>query len=241
MKNKRTAQAAFTLIELLVVIAIIALLVSILLPSLNQAKELAKKAVCMSNLKGIASASHTYSAENDGYFVSVDGSTFGAVDWVGYSVWAAGGQDDAAYTEISSIPTEDRPLYTYLQAAEIWKCPADDSRNRFWTDLGASRPEYYHAYGSSYGFNSSCLGNGDPLGLFNKNRGDVTNASSVVEFFEFVCSGYWQSGNGYGLRGHDKDDPYVNLLFTDGHVGYELMEPAPVYYNGDANYTFMCE
>ena len=58
-------RGGFTLIELLVVIAIISLLVSILLPSLTQAKELAKRAVCMSNLHNIGLAIATYAEDFD--------------------------------------------------------------------------------------------------------------------------------------------------------------------------------
>ncbi len=59
---------AFTLIELLVVIAIIALLVSILMPSLQKAKELAKDVVCKSNQKSVAYGVLLYAEEyNDIY------------------------------------------------------------------------------------------------------------------------------------------------------------------------------
>ena len=53
-------QKAFTLVELLVVIAIIALLISILLPSLSAAREQAKKMVCMNNCKHIGTALELY-------------------------------------------------------------------------------------------------------------------------------------------------------------------------------------
>ncbi|MCK4340520.1 MAG: type II secretion system protein [Phycisphaerae bacterium] len=54
---------AFTLIELLVVVAIISLLMAILLPSLGQAKEQARRAYCLANLRSIGQAAFSYASE----------------------------------------------------------------------------------------------------------------------------------------------------------------------------------
>ena len=65
-------KSAFTLIELLVVIAIIALLLTIMMPSLQKARESGKRAVCMANLHAIGMALHVYAVGNDDRLVASD-------------------------------------------------------------------------------------------------------------------------------------------------------------------------
>jgi prepilin-type N-terminal cleavage/methylation domain-containing protein len=95
---------AFTLIELLVVIAIIALLVSILLPSLSRAKKAAAVLVCGTNLKAIGTANVLYSEDNNGTIVYQGNPG---------SRWHRWHKKLEPYTQGKQVKFQDR---------DIWKC-----------------------------------------------------------------------------------------------------------------------
>lgn len=83
-----TLPAAFTLVELLVVIGIIGLLIAILLPALNKARESAKVTACLSNLRSLGQSHATYVAENKGWIVPESyKDTVTPPDANGYKIW----------------------------------------------------------------------------------------------------------------------------------------------------------
>src|SRR5690554_475488 len=101
---------AFTLIELLVVIAIIAILAAILFPVFAQAKESAKKASCISNLKQMALACLLYSADYDDVMPPVNNGALAENVWFGKFV---GG----VYEPNQAL------IYPYTKSAPLNGCP----------------------------------------------------------------------------------------------------------------------
>ncbi len=106
----------FTLIELLVVIAIIALLMAILIPTLNRAREQGKRAVCLHNLKGLVLAWLMYADDNDGRLVRGQAGDNGWVKLLG--------------TLPNERPVEEQLeairnglLFEYAKMTRLYRCP----------------------------------------------------------------------------------------------------------------------
>jgi len=122
MKSKQSG-SGFTLIELLVVIAIIALLLSVLLPSLRSAKERAKRAVCVSNLRTLATAWMLYAEDFDDRMVSATTTT--PESWVWYRPTAKNPNcwPPDMTREEHVLGIERGLLFKYVQNTEAYRCP----------------------------------------------------------------------------------------------------------------------
>ncbi|MGF1633385.1 MAG: type II secretion system protein [Phycisphaerae bacterium] len=190
----------FTLVELLVVIGIIALLISILLPSLSKAREAGVRTVCLSGLRQLHAGFTMYGTENKGYFVPQD--VVGANGSGPYARWF-----NSLEPYLGEVDSQDE--------SQIYNCPADQDAAplngqsyQYNFELGEYNPSY--APNRYVGFKSSGV-NGIPAfpGVPRPNvDGDKMNR--MVVFFDGVWdrpgSTPWRDNAG----GAGSATPYTN-------------------------------
>jgi len=204
----------FTLIELLVVIAIIAVLMAILMPALNRVREQGKRAVCLSNLKQLATAWIMYADDNDDILVN------GAI---GYSnsnqSWGDHRNELAWVDEYSNSDTDiqirgirNGALWPYLKDEGIYRCPT-------------GRRGQALTYAIMFSMNSVCHTEVQGvLGAHIKKRSEIHNPAPPYRIV-FIDEG-WMTPDAYAVNYTTEqwwDDPPVRhgdgttLSFADGH------------------------
>ena len=173
---------AFSLVELLVVIGIIAVLVSLLLPTLGRARNAARTVQCLSNLRQLATAAYCYANANNDYLPS---------SLYSYTTATASYVCNWDFTTITDLTTGQRRAVPGLlwqgdASAPIQQCPAFDGRSNTAAD----------PY-TGYNYNTSYLGRGafevikNPLRLT-----QVRHPSACAMFGD----GQWQNGANKYMR-----------------------------------------
>jgi prepilin-type N-terminal cleavage/methylation domain-containing protein len=243
--SPRGCGQAFTLIELLVVIAIIAILAALLLPALAKAKEQAKIAQCLSNIRQIGTASMLYLGDyNDRYPPKTTRSGLvSQTSWVGQR---------GMLGSYSSMTADERWLTGYLvkdnpnAKVDVARCPSDKQSP---ADPPTGR-SCFEDYGTSYLANLYYpQGSGSPV-IYTLNINDATTikTSDIRRPSFFVVFSAWGAYRvGWyseniaiqpllaKMMWHQKSYRW-NTLFSDGHAGLTKYVPT----NGPvaAEYSF---
>lgn len=221
MKRK----SGFTLIELLVVVAIIAVLISILLPALARAREMAKRSVCSSNLSQVGKAVYAYAQDNKEFIPWMWANYRGvptACSTIGDYGAAAYGMSllVAAPQGYSRIP--------YLTNYRVFMCPnMRYAVNPSYPDSLAALPPdttpryiaYYYYYVTATGQWSSQLGTtqvGYPPSMARYRLGVESPSKTCILFDEGIPNILNIAGVAYKLV-HPEG---WNVLYLDGHVKF---------------------
>jgi prepilin-type N-terminal cleavage/methylation domain-containing protein/prepilin-type processing-associated H-X9-DG protein len=206
---------AFTLIEMLVVIAIIALLASILVPTVGSALKRAKSTQSMSNKRQIHQAFLTYAVNHKERLPLTYHPTRQPQDWV----FLIG--EELGYTWEDVINQGNRPH-------GVFACPNSDYTT---TNAGFSDFGYNRFIGEPPG---SRAGDENPAGNFRLSN--IENHSQVILLVDMVgCSRVaWPS---WGVAGRQSGDA-IQVLWLDGHVTAERSVVNGELSNGDDRHAF---
>ena len=113
MDNTRKQAVGFTIIELLVVITIIAILVAILLPTLNRVREQTRRVLCVGNTQQVGAAMMSFARDNDGDLPGGNATL--------YRGW--GIDSTYAVPSKSEMGTSFFVTQGYIPSAEVLYCP----------------------------------------------------------------------------------------------------------------------
>ncbi len=205
---RRQAQAAFTLIELLVVIAIIALLVSILMPSLRSALELANISVCQNHLRHQGMGLIMFLGDNDGVFPMTqwfNGSTL-YPDYIGPYVGFPDSKVIQSGGQLYGGPT----TAGWFRGEGIWGCPTRMDQPPFVDPYGG---KYYACYGMTH--------RGDGSGDWYSRRIINRSDDGIIILADASNSALLWYANvtvnpRFSIR-HGQNQTKTNLAFLDGH------------------------